>query len=183
MRRIATTVIAVVGAVDDGAVEQLSAATNIALVRSAAPDAEPLDRAVDAWRQAARSRTRYTVHTADPLAAVSEAWVRTYDGAGARGELEVATSDTLQRWRAGGLDLPDYYVVVDADQLTETSRHWHLGVVHSWAPVRVIPSAAGAEAVLDAIGHLASGRWWPPLDEALEPIDRVVPDRVGITSL
>ena len=67
--------------------------------------------------------------------------------------------------------------MLDAGAWTPTRRHWYLGVLHTAAPARVVPvTPQGAHGML---GHLGSGRWWPDLDELLDGIDRVVPDRVG----
>ena len=177
-RRTSTTVVAVVGDPETthACVERLGYAANVVgLV--VPPDDPPLDRAVAAWNDATRAHAPYFVHDADPLAAVADAWVRLYDEHGPRGELEVAVSETLARWRPGSIELPDYYLVLDAETWAPTRRHWYLGVLHTAAPARVVPVAAGdAEA---ALAHLGAGRWWPDLDELLDGIDRVVPDRVG----
>ena len=106
------------------------------------------------------------------------AWVRRFDGDGPIGELEVVVSDTLARWRAGSIELPDYYLVLDAETWTPTRRHWYLGVLHAAAPARVVP-VANADAAAAALARLTPGRWWPDLDDLLHDIDRVVPDQVG----
>ena len=80
--------------------------------------------------------TPYLVHDADPLAAVADAWVRYYDEQGPIGELEVAVAETLARWRVGSIELPDYYLVLDAESWGATRRHWYLGVLHGAAPAR-----------------------------------------------
>lgn len=79
-----------------------------------------MTRAVAAWREARRAHVPFLVHDADPLADVAEAWVSRLDGTGPLGELEVAVRKTLVRWRAGLLELPDYYLVVDAESLEVT---------------------------------------------------------------
>jgi hypothetical protein len=176
-RRTSTTVVVVVGDADAAraCVERLGRAANVGWVVPD-PDADPLDRAVDGWSQASRAHTPYFVHDADPLAAVATAWVRYYDERGPIGELEVAVAATLGRWRPGSIELPDYYLAVDAESWEPTRRHWWLGVVHAAAPSRVVPTlAADAEHTL---AHLASGRWWPDLDELLRDVHTVVPDRV-----
>jgi hypothetical protein len=140
-------------------------------------DAPALDRAVEAWNAATRIHTPYFVHDADPLAAAAAAWVRRFDERGPAGELEVAVTDTLARWRAGSIELPDYYLVLDAESWTPTRRHWYLGVVHAAGPARVVP-VADAEEAGSALAHLSAGRWWPDLDDLLVGIDRVVPDQL-----
>jgi hypothetical protein len=173
-RRTSSTVVAVVGDASRATIERLATATNVA---SAIPDeGDPLDRAVAAWAGASRAHTPYFVHDADPLAATADAWVRRFDGAGPIGELEVAVQEALVRWRVGSIELPDYYLVVDADRWDATRRHWYLGVLHRAAPARVAPTTGGDAA--GTLAHLTAGRWWPDLDELLAGIDRVVPDQV-----
>ena len=158
-------------------VERLGRGANVATL---VPDADdpPLDRAVAAWSEAARIHTPYFVHDADPLAATADAWVRRFTGQAPVGELEVVVADTLARWRAGSVELPDYYLLLDPEQWDATRRHWYLGVVHAAAPARVlpVPNTAVAEA---AVSRLRAGRWWPDLDMLLDGIDRVVPDQAG----
>ena len=114
------------------------------------PDADPLDRAVEAWSAATRVHTPYFAHDADPLDAAADAWVRRFDGEGPIGELEVVVSDTLARWRAGSVELPDYYLVLDAETWAPTRKHWYLGVLHAAAPgtrrARARPGCGGRRA-------------------------------------
>jgi hypothetical protein len=90
----------------------------------------------------------------------------------------VAVAETLARWRARTIELPDYYLVLDAESFAATRRHWYLGVLRRAAPIRVIPVASATDQVRTRIGKLTSGRWWPDLDRALADVDRIVPDRV-----
>jgi hypothetical protein len=127
-----------------------------------------------------RTTAPYTVHDGDPLAAVAGAWARRFDGLGPVGELEVAVSETVARWRARSFDLPDYYLLVDPEEWDATRRHWYLGYLGylaGTAPARVV---AGGRDLLGTIGRLATGRWWPDLDQLVAGIDRVVPDRAGL---
>ena len=176
-RRTSTTVVAVVG---DGARACVARLARGANVVSAVPDPNdpPLDRAVAAWSEATRVHSPYFVHDADPLDATADAWVRRFESEGPVGELEVVVQDTLARWRAGSVELPDYYLVLDAESWGPTRRHWYLGVLHKAAPARVVP-VAKADAAEAALPHLGAGRWWPDLDQLLADIDRVVPDQVG----
>ena len=167
--------VAVVGDASRACVERLGDAVNVAA--SIPDDEDSLDRAVAAWAEATRVHTPYFAHDADPLAAVADAWVRRYDEEGPVGELEVAVEATKARWRVGSIELPDYYVVLDAEAMVATRRHWYLGVLHTAAPARVVPVRNAVDAAA-ALPHLTTGRWWPDLDELLEGIDRVVPDRV-----
>jgi hypothetical protein len=109
---------------------------------------------------------------------VADAWVRRYDQQGPPGELELAVSDTLTRWRARTIELPDYYLLLDPASWDPTRRHWFLGLLHRAAPARVVPAATTADQLQARIATLASGRWWPDLDRLLADIDRVVPDRL-----
>jgi hypothetical protein len=174
--RLSTTVVALVGERAPECLEALRQAANVRVVRPDPQDA-PLERAMAAYRVAAGTNVPYLAHDADPLAPVADAWIRRFDQQGPAGELEVAVSETLQRWRADSIALPDYYLVLDADTWEATRRHWYLGFLHRAAPSRVVPTAGTASAVTEQLPRLASGRWWPGLDRLLEDVDRVVPDR------
>jgi hypothetical protein len=182
VQRIATTVVALVGASARACLDALARAANVATAR---PDAAapPLERAVAAWEAATRTHTPYLLHDADPLETVADAWMRRFDAErpGPAGELEVSIAETLRRWRARAIELPDYYLVLDPETLEETRRHFYLGVLHRAAPNRVVPVVGTPEQVGAQLGGLRSGRWWPEVDRLLDGIDRVVPDRVQST--
>lgn len=183
MQRIATTVLGVVGAPDAERRRELVAALGQgANVRAVLPDPEgaPIDRAVEAWREAARAHVPFVVHDADPLAEVGSAWVDRWDGAGDVGRLEVAVQAVLQRWRAGTVELPDYHLVVAPDDLSPTERHWYLGVLASEAPHRVVVVDDDHDALARAVRRLRAGRWWPDLATLLAGLDRRVPDAFEI---
>ena len=175
-QRTSTTVVAVVGAGAADCVERLGQALNVVPVAVDAED-PPLDRAVTAWSEAARAHSPYLVHDADPLAAVADAWVRRFDEEGPVGELEVAVAETVARWRVGSIELPDYYLVVDAETWGATRRHWYLGVLHSKAPARVVP-VPDPDAAARMLPRLGAGAWWPDLDDLLGGIERVVTDQL-----
>jgi hypothetical protein len=177
MQRIATTVVSLLGEQARACAEGLSQAANIR-VELPDPAAPPLERAVAAWQAATGTQAPYLVHDADPLALVADAWVRRFDQEGPVGELEVAVRETVGRWRARTIDLPDYYLVLDPGSWGPTRRHWYLGLLHRAAPSRVVPVDPTVERVRDTIAQLASGRWWPELDRLLDGVDRVVPDQV-----
>ena len=174
-RRTSTTVVAIVGNGAGACVERLGRGANVATLVPE-PDDPPLDRAVAAWSDAIRVHMPYFVHDADPLDAVAAAWARRFDEEGPIGELEVMVSETILRWRAGSIELPDYYLVLHAEAWAPTLRHWYLGVLHRAGPARVVP-VLGADAAEAALPRLTAGRWWPDLDELLDGIDRVVPDQ------
>ncbi len=177
MLAVQTTVIAVVA--PEGATHPLDDvhAANVRVVRSDA-DAPVFDRTATVWEQARRTTAPYLIHDADPLGVVAEAWARRFEGKGVAGDLEVAVAATLARWRARSLDLPDYYLVVDAEELRPTLRHWFLGVMGSAAPTRVVAGRSSVP-VLDHLAELRPGPWWPELDRILDGLERVIPEQAG----
>lgn len=174
MQRVPTTVVAVIGTAAGERARAVGEATNVLAV---VPEEGPaLERAGQAWREAMRTSRTYLVHDADPLAAVAAAWVAQWDGGGQRGALEVAVAEVTARWRSRVVELPDYYLVLDPEQLSPTARHWYLGVLRGVAPSRVVPLPDTATALERALTRLPSGRWWPDLPDLLDGVDRVVPD-------
>jgi hypothetical protein len=183
MQRVATTVLALAGARPAEQLRALVASLGEAAnVRAVVPDvdAAPLDRAVAAWDEAVRAHIPYFVHDADPLADVAAAWIDRMDGRGDVGRLEVAVQAVLQRWRAGSVELPDYYLLVDAEALPPTARHWYLGVLAGTAPHRVVIAGASPTEARDAFRRLGAGRWWPDLDALIADVDRRVPDALAV---
>lgn len=172
MLRVDTTVVALVNAGDD-ALDRLGA-PNVSVHRSDR-EASELERAQSAWAAAHGARRRYFVHDADPLALLAQAWVREFDGRRVAGDLDVARSETLARWRAGSIELPDFYLVEAPDDLPATERHWYLGVLARAAAHRVVLVEPG-RSLLDRLGSLPAGPWWPPLDRFLDGIENLVPD-------
>jgi hypothetical protein len=147
---------------------QRNSATVVALV-GAVPEA---------LRTVLGTHTTYALGDEDPLAPVADAWVRRFDEAGPVGELEVAVTATVARWRAGTVELPDYYLVTGVEDLTPTRRHWYFGVLHDASPRRIVPVDPDARRVLGALEALPPGPWWPPLDRLLAGIEHRVPDVV-----
>lgn len=145
---------------------QRSAATVVVLV-GAVPEG---------LRAVLGTHTTYVLDDGDPLGAVADAWVRRFDEDGPVGELEVAVTGTVQRWRAGTVELPDYYLVTGVEDLGPTRRHWYFGVLHDAAPRRIVPVDPDPRRVLEALEALPPGPWWPPLDRLLDGIDQRVPD-------
>jgi len=176
-QRTGTTVVAIVGTGAADCVRRLGEATNVVAVSVDADD-PPLDRAVATWSQATRAHAPYLVHDADPLSAVADAWVRHFDEEGPIGELEVAVAETLERWRVGSIELPDYYLVLDAEAWGATRRHWFLGLLHQAAPARVVP-VPDPDAASRMLPRLGAGAWWPDLDDLLGGIEQAVPDQLA----
>jgi hypothetical protein len=172
-----TTVVAVVAPGEADPLEHVHAA-NVRVLRTEA-GAPALERAREAHEQARRTGTPYLLHDADPLAWVGDSWARRFEGQGAPGELEVAVDETLARWRARTVELPDYYLVMDPEGFGATWRHWFLGVLASAAPTRVVAGRPSIP-VVEQLADLRPGPWWPDLDRLLADIDRVVPDRAGV---
>ena len=172
--RTSTTVVAVVG---DGAAECVRAA-GPRRPTSCRSRSTPTTRRSTApsppGRRPARAHTPYFVHDADPLAAVADAWVRRFDEEGPIGELEVAVAETLARWRVGSIELPDYYLVLDAERGRATRRHWYLGVLHTAAPARVVP-VPDPDAAARMLPRLGAGAWWPDLDDCSRGSSRSCP--------
>ena len=182
MQRTSTTVVALVGERAAAGVERARAgrrtSSRTSPIRTAPRSNVPSTRGLSP----ARTHSPYFVHDADPLAAVADAWVRRYDEEGPVGELEVAVTETVARWRARSIELPDYYLVLDAETWGPTRRHWYLGVLHDAGPARVVPAIGDPLVLADTLGHLSAGRWWPDVDRLLDGIDRVVPDQIGRTT-
>lgn len=182
MRRLATTVLAVVGEDAAACVSWFSTAVNVATVEIEPEEDDVLVQARAVWAETVRSRSRFTMHAADPLQEVGDAWVGEFGGA-PRGRLEVAAAAAVASWRADSIGLPDYYLVLDPDSLPDAHKHWYLGVLHQAAPHRVVPVAPEAADVAAAIGRLASGRWWPDLPEIMDGLATALPDSVMIRSV
>ncbi|WP_204076532.1 hypothetical protein [Planotetraspora phitsanulokensis] len=175
MRRLSSTVVVVAG---DHAADVVSALDGLHNVRAITRGERP---AADVTETVTRARATYVVHDADPLADVGAAWADFFDGAAPTGGLEIAIEAALAGLRGDRLILPDYYVVLDPDDLPATRRHWWLGVLAGAAPTRVVPAPASAAVVGELLGHLAPGRWWPDdLDGWLRGLPQAVPDRVGL---
>jgi hypothetical protein len=173
MQRSSSTVVALVG---PGAGDAVPALARVG-VRSVVTDPAlpPLERAAAAQQGSAAAGAAVAVHDADPLAAVVDAWVHLFDGTGAVGEVEVQRSAAVARWRASTIELPDYYLLLDADAWEPTRRHWFLGVLFAAATPRVVPVRGRAD-IPAALRHLPAGPWWPPMDRLLDGIEHRVPD-------
>jgi hypothetical protein len=177
MQRVSTTVVCVVGA-DDAAIDTLRHKANVVVCQPDTSD-PGMARAVDAWERARRTHSAYFVHDADPLVSVADAWGGYFEGSRPVGELEVTIGETLARWRARSLELPDYYLVFSADEWAPHRRHWYLGLLAGAATFRV--AAVDQEVDLAyKLAALPAGRWWPDLDRLLAEIERLPPDQAGL---
>ncbi len=178
MQRARTTVVAVIGAAD-GQLEA-AASTNVGIASTDA-DLEPLQRAVDAQQLVAHTSRPFVLHDADPLALVAEQWLGQFEGSAPVGALDVARHETLQRWRAGSIDLPDYYLVVTSDEHDRSSLidEWYLGFLAAAAAQRVVPHPTDRP-LWASLPTLPAGRWWPAMDRLLGRLGEVMPGRVVV---
>jgi hypothetical protein len=175
--RLSSTVVVVAGEQAETVVTGLDELHNVRAIprgeRSPAEMTEAINKAV----------ATYVVHDADPLGSVGDAWVGFFEGTEPVGGLELAIEAALAALRTDRSLLPDYYVVLDADDMAITRRHWWLGVLAGTAPTRVVLSRASVSAVTDVLGRLPTGRWWPSdLEGWLRGLPKVVPDQAGLTS-
>lgn len=175
MLAVNTTVVVVVSA-DPSRLDGTQA--NNVRVLHLGVETPPLDRAVKAAAEAGHTTAGYLLHDADPLARVADAWVARFEGGGVAGDLEVAVAETLARWRARSLDLPDYYLLDDPESFSPLRRHWYLGLLGSAAPARVV-ALAPSKRIVEHLPELGTGPWWPAMDRVLADVDRVVPEQVG----
>lgn len=175
MRRLSSTVVVVAG---EGATEIIRGLDSLHNVRAVTRgEWDPADF-TDAVSRAAAT---YVVHDADPLGTVGDAWVDFFDGTAPSGTLEVAIEEALSSLSREAELLPDYYIVLNPEDMPETWRHWWLGALAGAAPSRVVPAHASAREVADLLGHLSTGRWWPAdLPGWLRALPRTIPDRAGL---
>jgi hypothetical protein len=167
VQRSSATVVCIVGDVDLATLARANVST-----LSPPKDLTPLERATRATDAASGAHAPYFVHDADPLALVGNAWVRLFEASGPIGEVEVAVA----RVRVQTIELPDYYLVADADAMTSTRRHWYFGVLHDAVPLRVVRVPATGSPIVDALEELHATRWWPPVAQLLDRIEHRAPD-------
>ena len=175
MRRLNSTLVVIAGEGADRVVAGLDGLHNVRAVVAG-------DRPVAAVTEiVTRASATYVVYDSDPLAEVRDAWVGYFDEAAPVGGLEVAIETTIRTLRADAAVLPDYYIVLEPQDMPPTRRHWWLGVLAGAAPARIVPAPASADAVRASLANLVAGHWWPePADTWLRELPRVVPDRAGI---
>jgi hypothetical protein len=191
MRRESSTVVVLVGDVNDGLLAGLGRAPNVSVARARAaeaghPPAGEAAAARPAWeagaaalREAARRQSTYVIVPDDPLADVAGQWRAMWDvpgGSPGAAGFEQSATDVLAGWRGKQFDLPDYYLVVAAIQ--PSGPDLYLGPLRAARPRRVAvvgsadSMATQAARVLDTLSSLEYGPWWPPLDELLDTARR-----------
>jgi hypothetical protein len=190
MRRNASTVVVLPGPVPAEVLAAIDRSMNVALIRPEDPpgdEADGIEAAAEALRRAGRSTSPYALVPADPLAAVAVSWQamwdvsRPQDSAG----FEQEAVKVLAAWRSGRFELPDYYLVLAAAPETgDGGPDFYLGPLRSARPHRVAFVAATQPArqavgVLQALGSLRHGPWWPGLDEVIETARTFYPDQLA----
>jgi hypothetical protein len=121
MRRESSTVVVVVGEVQDVLLDEVARFPNVAVARPPQGDAGSFEAAAEALRQASRGIAPYVLVPADPLAAVAAEWRAMWDlTQGPRGAagFEQRAAEALAAWRAGRFELPDYYLDLVGPVLT-----------------------------------------------------------------
>ena len=126
-----------------------------------------------ALREAARRQSTYVIVPDDPLADVAVEWRAMWDGLAGPAAFEASAAEVLAAWRDKRFELPDYYLVVAGAQAGGTGANMYLGPLRAVRPRRVAVAGMGGDSalqqarLLEALGSLQHGPWWPPLDELL----------------
>ncbi len=189
MRRNSCTVVVLASPAPGEVLAAIARSMNVTLIRPEDPDGDAIQLAAVALQRAGRATSPYALVAADPLAAVAVSWQAMWDVARPQGpdEFELAAAQALSAWRAGRFELPDYYLTLAADTgpgSGEPGPDFHLGPLRSTRPHRVafVPAtepAAQAAGVLQALGSLRHGPWWPPLDEMIATTRQFYPDSLS----
>jgi hypothetical protein len=191
MRRNASTVVVLPGPAPAEVLAAIDRSMNVALIRPGQPAGDDggdgLAAAAAALREAGRSTSAYALVPADPLAAVAAGWQAMWDLSQPAGPaaFEQAAAQVLSAWRANWFELPDYYLVLGhAPEADELERDFYLGPLRAARPHRVafVPATEPAQqavGVLQALGSLRHGPWWPGLDDVLEAARTYYPGRLA----
>ena len=193
MRRNASTVVVLPGPAPAEVLAAVGRSMNVALIRPAADEGDGLEAAAGALQQAGRSTSAYALVPADPLAAVAASWRAMWDvsqPAGPAG-FEAEALKVLTAWRSGRFELPDYYLVLGpgpagpaGPAAGDQGPDFYLGPLRTARPQRVAVVAATepaqqAAGVLQALGSLPYGPWWPGLDEVIEAARTFYPGQLA----
>ena len=153
-RRTSTTVVAIVGDGARACVERLGRGANVATLVPE-PDDPPLDRAVAAWSDGDRGCTCPTSCTTPTRSTPSPTRGCAASTAKDRSASSKSWSATRSlRWRAGSIELPDYYLVLDAEAWAPHAASTGTSACSTRAaPARVVP-VLGADAADAALRRL-----------------------------
>ena len=197
MRRNASTVVVLPGPAPAEVLAAVDRSMNVARIRPAADsDGDGLEAAAGALRQAGHSTSAYALVPADPLAALAASWQAMWDVSRPEGSagFETEALKALTAWRSGQFELPDYYLVLapgtagpagpDGPAASEPGPDFYLGPLKTARPQRVALVAATepaqqAAGVLQALGSLPYGPWWPDLDQVIEAARTFYPGRLA----
>jgi hypothetical protein len=199
MRRNSSTVVVLAGPAPGEVLAAVGRSMNVALIRpEAAPGQDDPEAAAGALQRAGRATSPYALVAADPLAALAASWQAMWDVSRQQGPagFEQEAVKALAAWRAGRFELPDYYLVLAEDRSAQDGGaedgrpDFYLGPLRSVRPHRVAFVAAAepaqkAAGVLQALGSLRHGRWWPGLDDVIQTARTFYPDSLaeGTTAL
>jgi hypothetical protein len=190
MRRNASTVVVLPGPAPAEVLSAVGRSMNVALIQPNDPvddDDDGLAAAAGALQQAGRSTSAYALVPADPLAAVAASWRAMWDVSRPEGPagFEAEALKALTAWRSGRFELPDYYLILAAGpEAGDQGPDFYLGPLRTARPQRVALVAATEPAqqavgVLQALGSLPYGPWWPGLDEVIETARTFYPGRLA----
>jgi hypothetical protein len=189
VRRNSSTIVVLAGPAPAEVLAAVGRSMNVSLYRPEAPagqDGDGLAAAAEALQRAGRASSPYALVPADPLAAVAARWREMWDVSRQPGPaaFEQEAAQALAAWRARRFELPDYYLVLAGDDPREPGPDFHLGPLRAARSHRVVlvPEAEPAQqaiGVLNALGSLRHGPWWPGLDEVLETARRFYPDSLA----
>jgi len=188
MRRNASTVVVLPGPAPAEVLAAVGRSMNVALIHPAGDDSDGLEAAAGALRQAGRSTSAYALVPADPLAAVAASWRAMWDVSrpheGPAG-FEAEALKALTAWRSGRFELPDYYLILAADGGPgDQGPDFYLGPLRTARPQRVAVVAATEPAqqavgVLQVLGSLPYGPWWPDLDQVIDAARTFYPGQLA----
>jgi hypothetical protein len=190
MRRNASTVVVLPGPAPAEVLAAVGRSMNVALIRppeAAGDHGDEFETAAAALQQAGRSTSAYALVPADPLAALAASWRAMWDVSRPEGPagFEAEALKALTAWRSGRFELPDYYLVLAASaEPSEQGPDFYLGPLRTTRPQRVAVVAATEPAqqavgVLQALGSLPYGPWWPGLDEVIEAARAFYPGQLA----
>ena len=190
MRRNASTVVVMPGPAPAEVLSAVGRSMNVALIQpddSVDDNGDGLAAAAAALQQAGRSTSAYALVPADPLAAVAASWRAMWDVSRPEGPagFEAEALKALTAWRSGRFELPDYYLILAAGpEAADQGPDFYLGPLRTARPQRVALVAATEPAqqavgVLQTLGSLPYGPWWPGLDEVIEAARTFYPGRLA----